>query len=85
MKRHSLNLSLFSCIQIVNKKGATDAAPPFEQFKTSTMNNRSKELAKGMLPYSYTEYFIGILFQLMKGDISELALLKGCIGQIVGK
>jgi hypothetical protein len=49
------------------------------------MNNRSKELAKGMLPYSYTEYFIGILFQLMKGDISELALLKGYIGQIVGK
>ena len=34
-------------------------------------------MAKGMLPYSYTEYFIGILFQLMKGDISELALLRG--------
>ncbi len=59
--------------------------PPFEQFKTSTTINRSKELAKGMLPYSYTEYFIGILFQIMKGDISELALLRGCIGQIVGK
>ena len=30
-----------------------------------------------MFPYSYQEYFIGILFQILKGDISELALLRG--------
>jgi hypothetical protein len=47
--------------------------------------NGSKEHAPGVFPYSYQEYFIGILFQILKGDISELALLKGGVGEVLGK